>query len=57
MKKIAKADFDYSVLGQDRVVVTYVDGTKEVFTSQEKLTEVQNQLKNQQKQILMEGEV
>jgi hypothetical protein len=55
MKAIKSVDYVYNAQGEvAQANVTYVDGTMEAFASKAKLIEVQDQLKFQQRQFLVE---
>lgn len=56
MKKIKHVNYDFAPNGAiTRATIQYEDGTVEVVSDSQKLIEVQTQLRNQSKQILMEG--
>lgn len=56
MNQIKTISYIYNQQGEvSQAVVVYVNGTQEVVSSKSKILEVQNQLKFQSKQILMEG--
>jgi hypothetical protein len=55
MKTIKSANYAYSSTGDiTECTVTYSDGTKQTFKTPSEFTMVQEQLKNQQKQFLVE---
>jgi hypothetical protein len=55
MKAIKSANYIYGSPGEIKeCIVTYLDGSNQIFRSPQELIEVQNQLKNQQKQFLVE---
>jgi hypothetical protein len=55
MKTIKSANYIYGNAGEIKeCIVTFLDGSNQLFKSPQELTEVQNQLKNQQKQFLVE---
>ncbi len=56
MKQINTINYVYNTSGEvAQAIVQYTDGTQEVVSSKNKILEVQNQLKFQSKQILMEN--
>jgi regulator of sigma D len=56
MKQINTINYVYNPQGEvAQAIVQYTDGTQEVVSSKGKILEVQNQLKFQSKQILMEN--
>jgi hypothetical protein len=55
MKQIKAIDYVYNTQGEVvHAVVMYMDGTQENVSAKGRLIEVQNQLKFQQKQFLVE---
>jgi hypothetical protein len=56
MKQIQTVNYVYNENGSDvrHAIVKYTDGTIETVSSKNQLIEIQNQLKFQAKQVLME---
>jgi hypothetical protein len=55
MKQIVAINYVTNASGETQAVVKYSDGSMAVTTSPVEITEVENQYRNQSKQILMEG--
>jgi hypothetical protein len=55
MKPIKSANYIYGTAGEIKeCIVTFLDGSNQLFKTSQELIEVQKQLGNQQKQFLVE---